>query len=310
MKKRFLLFIVFLLLICSFGCAKSDKITHHSIVDMIYYPFEEIMKRANDAVLAKCVKIHDYPEGYREIEFEIEKRYFGEESGNILVMPDDDNTTYAVNGYSYESSIIKYEEGQRYFLILSHAHTPVVDHEEYTFIVGFIPVEGISEKSLYYGKTPAESEDELFRELTKSVENMDSYLAGYDASNNPPYNGRKYIETDNEEEIIIGSDYVLTIRIDIKAFDKVTRDRDVYYCTVLNDIKGTCERGQELIIVFPKNRVKPGEEYTVGLHLPYSEFDEKKPDPSEYINPKLLIPSSKKVFLSMSEEEIIAVLES
>lgn len=313
MKKRFILLIVFLLLNCLFGCSKSGNPGvrfSHSISDMIYCSFEEILKRANDAVLAKCIKIHDYPEGYQIIEFEIEKRYFGEDSGNIFVMPEND-TTYAVNGYSYESSIIRYEEGQRYFLILSHSHTPVVDHDVYSFSVDFIPVEGITEKSLHFGKTPAECEDELFRELTKSFDNMDAFLTEYDASENLLYTGRKYVNTDDETVIIKESDYILKIVIDYRTMEKIASpDREVYQCTVLKAIKGTCEEGQELMIVFPENRVKPGEEYIVGLHLPYSELSKNKPEPREYINPKLLILSSKKIFLSMSEEEISAVLEN
>lgn len=312
MKKRLLL-ITALLVSFMMGCSKpaeSGKVFSGSITQAVYYPFEEIMKFANEAVLAKCIKIHSYPEGYSWIEFKIEKRYFGEESEkNIFIYCE--NTIIEMNeyGYSYEKSDSLYEEGKLYYLVLSRFINPITEHHDvYSPLVDLIPFEGIADKSLFYGKSPSECNDMLFCELTKSTDNIDAYLTNFDASENPLYRGRKYIETDDETEIIKNSDYILQVVIMEKTMEDLSLGKDFYECVIINSIKGDFEQGWDVTIGFPKNSVTKGEEFIIALNYVCEESEKNNlPEPQ---NHWLLAPSSLKLSLSMSEEEIMNVLHS
>lgn len=310
--KKWLCIFLFMFSLCAFvGCTRSDKSITNSITQLKYYPLNQIMTFANEAVLAECVGTHTYPEGYGEIEFVVKKRFFGEESNTVIYVYCE-NTINEVEeySYSYDSSIITYENNKNYYLILSRSIHAELEHDVYTLLVDYIPTEDISEKSLFYGRTPAECQDDLFREITQSAEKMDAYLSGYDASSNLLYRGRKYLTTDDETVIIRESDYIFRILIGERTMGELALDKEIHNCTIVRSIKGEYEEGWELFIPFPKNLVSQGEEYIIALNLPYDELAEEKPDASAIHDRKVLVASSKKFFLSMTEEEIINILEN
>ncbi len=311
MKKQLCIYLV-LIIMCAFvGCTRSNKSITKSITRHKYYPLDQIMTFANEAVLAECVGTHTYPEGYSELEFVVKKRFFGEDSNNIIfVYFEDTINEVAEYSYSYDSSIIRYENNKNYYLILTRSIHPELEYDEYTLLVDYIPEEDISENSLFYGRTPAECQDDLFREITQSTEKMDAYLTGYDASSNLLYRGRKYLTTDDESVIIKESDYIFRILIGERTMEPVAPNKEIYNCTIVRSIKGEYEQGWELIIPFPKNLVSQGEEYIIALNIPFDELAEEKPDASAIHDKKVLVASSKKFFLTMTEEEIIQILET
>ena len=311
MKKQLCIYLI-LLTICTFvGCTRSNKSIAGNTTQLIYYPLDQIMTFANEAVLAEFVGTHTYPEGYSELEFVVKKRFFGEDSNSVIfVYFENTINEVAEYSYSYDSSIIRYENNKNYYLILSRSIHPELEHDEYTLLVDYIPVEDISEKSLFYGRTPAECQDDLFREITQSAEKMDAYLTGYDASSNLLYRGRKYLTTDDESVIVRESDYIFRILIGERTMELFAPDKEIYKCTVVKSIKGKYEQGWELFIPFPKNLISSGEEYIIALNIPFDELAEEKPDASAIHDKKVLVASSKKYFLTMPEEEIIYILDN
>ena len=239
---------------------------------MMYLTFEEALLSSTDVVVARYIGNRPFGETLTEYEFMVTDRVLGNAASRIFVYVADSNNT--IIGYDaplgYNEAKLSFKSGTDYLLVLDRLwQADAKTHEDgYLFISSLIiNLDNPSESTMY--------NDPLYVHATKldfrknlSRETILAFVRAYTANNTP---GRDHIRSSNIEDIIGGSPYVLVVEIG-KPYrlvdEQVTRDwmeTDIYYCTVVQTLKGDIKVGYELTMVFFADTVKPGERRIIAV---------------------------------------------
>ncbi len=237
-----------------------------------YYTFYEIIQYATDVIRAKFVGVTFEQDGCIHYEFEVVESYRGlglEET--IIVDELAIDGCVIVSGLSFSTYDIRYKVGNDYLLFLTRR---VDDFSgEYSLnTVSDILVVAVNEngkaclssgESMYYGEDLSMhiGSDEIAKAFEN--ESLEEYVVDL-IKDNPMFEGREYIDSEDVSEILKASDFVIEIEIiEEHPIKNETGLRDNFICELVAIYKGEREK-TDLTVIFPAGTVEIGKRYIVA----------------------------------------------
>mgnify|MGYP005779621205 CR=1 FL=1 len=252
-----------------------------------YMTFEELLNCASDVVIGTCVGVDVY-NSYKEYKFNVEKRFWGEDSDDLIYVYVPNRTVTIVDtNITYGLYDIVYEENESYYLVLTRTVDVYLDHDRYMNVGAniYLPVDN-SKTLQMYGQ-------ELTKHSSISTNDLTNYFASYNTNNVAKYSGIDYIKSNDKATIINSSDFVLRVEVLEEVYAGIADDRNTYDCNVIAAYKGDVEIESTVRIVFPKDAVVIGGEYILALY----EFDN--------VTPRSFVYSSKNSLFNVNEADTI-----
>jgi len=248
---------------------------------MMYLTFEDAAHSATDIVIAEFVTQRPFGQTATEFEFIVHERISGDAAEIIFVYAfNDADFSVAGIGHSFADGERRFKEGESYLLLLEKIGDVYASfhHNGFFFITDLILDLSNPSKSTMYGEPlTAHSSGINFNIRNLTREDIISYVGGL-AQNNIPI--RSFIASENLEDIIEGSPYVLVVeiteprRMASQGFGSDLRSTDIYYVTVVESLKGDIQIGDVIRVIFFADTVFLGEKHIVSIvprvqHDPY-----------------------------------------
>jgi hypothetical protein len=225
----------------------------------IYYSFEGVLSVfVTDVAVGQYVGHRAFGEALTEYEFIVSDRVLGSAADRIFVYTENREFDFAFIG------------DRDYMLPLTQIGLPhAKTHDDgYTLPRGIVIDLNEPPNSVMQNQPLSKHSNGLdFGHRGLSAEQIKTYVSEL-TKNNPP--GRDFIRSERIEDILEGSPNVLIVEIGrpYRPLDmQVTTDwmeTDIYYCTVVQTLKGGKEPGYEFIMIFLADTVKQGEQHIIA----------------------------------------------
>ena len=216
--------------------------------------FEYLLSESTDVVIAQYINSKPFGETLTENEFAVSDRILGNAPDKIFI-------------YS-EGSGNLFNTGIDYLLPLSKIRgvTAKTHEDGYVLLFNLIIDLNNPQKSTMHGELLTLRSVGLdFSDQNLSKTQIVSYVQEKTKNNKP---SKDYIKSDRIEDIIYDSPNILFIEVNkdglLTSPRTVWASSDIYWCTVVQTLKGNIEPGFELVMVFFADTVKPGEQYIIA----------------------------------------------
>ena len=228
--------------------------------------FEEALAEyATDVVVAKYVSHKPFGERktLMEYEFAVLDRVLGNAADKIFIYT-------SVEDIGDDLGALNLPDGftdSEYLLALRKINQPIAHtHEDgYTFIRSIVINLDEPSRSMMVGESLSRHSDGLdFSKKSLSRKSIVSYVKEL-TKDNPQKS--EPIRSEKTQDIMNGSPYVLVVEVN-ELFKSPRTDWmsiDTYYCTAVKVLKGTIKPGQEFLVTFPADTVRPGEQHIVAV---------------------------------------------
>ena len=271
---------------------------------MMYLTFEDAAKMATDIVVAQYIERRPFGQNLTEFEFAVHERVLGNAADRIFVYVRN-NASFSVVGADV-SRMDNYRpfttEGQYLLILTKIANVFANTHEDgFRFLTDIMldvnnPIEG----TMYGEPLAMHAEGINFNSRNLTSETIISYLGTLTRNNTP---AREYIRSDNLQDIMEGSPYVLIVeiteprRLQRDAWSSDWASTDIYFTTVVEVLKGDKQIGDIVQVIFFADTVFPGERHLVSI------------EPRDPDNPHFYGLTSRHSLHSMDQlDEIVALL--
>jgi len=307
------LMIVMALTACGVSSGMQPNIGHSPtgggtiLASAIYLTLEDAAELATDVVVARYVTQRPFGQSITEFEFAVEERILGSAADTIFVYVQHNVRTHMIDtDISFSESNISFSAATQYLLMLERiVSTQSAMHEEGFWIIGnhVINLDNPSMSTMYNEPISQHSTGMDFNSRRLSSDMIISYISDLTRNNTP---SRTPIRSDDLEEIIEGSPYVLIVEVgepwrlaqDIRQSDGVI-PTDIFHTTVVGVLKGDMEVGDIVIMVFYADTVAQGERHIIAI----------EPVPGTYEYFHMFTTRGNHSLFSLSQlEEILSVL--
>lgn len=231
-----------------------------------YVTFEEALLLSTDIVVAQYVGYRSFGDNSIEFEFVVLERVLGESADRIFVYAINSTSTTigAIESISYKDSDLSFYAGGQYLLVLERIWLPhsKVNENGYMLVRNLVVDLDNPQNSAMYGE-PLHLHSELnFSRGCLSREQIVDYAREI-AKNN--HTDMDHIKSLDVTEVVEGSDYILLVEInELHSMARTDfQHTDVFFCTVIQVIKGDLEPGFELGMIFLADTVQPGEQHII-----------------------------------------------
>jgi hypothetical protein len=239
---------------------------------IMYLTFEDAAKMATGIVVAQYVERRPFGQNLTEFEFIVHERIFGNAADRIFVYVRN-NATFSVVGADF-SGMENYRpfttEGRYLLLLTKIANVFANTHEDgFLFLTDLmLDLNNPGEGTMYGDPVALHAERINFNSRNLTSDMVTSYLGELTQNNTP---AREYIRSDNLQDILEGSPYVLIVEIteprrllrELRSTDWASTD--IYFVNVIEVLKGDMEVGSVLRVVFFADTVFPGERHIVSI---------------------------------------------
>ena len=300
MKKAIMLMIVFILLLCACTgslSSPSPTINDGDILDentpneppktpehgdsnhysYSYIKFEEaILEFSTDIVVAQYIGQKPFGKKAIEFEFAVKERILGDAPDRILVYAEpvsdaDIDVVGSEREINYRKGHLSFDTGTEYMLVLGKSSSPYLKtpDDAYSFIRDIVVDLNDPSKSTMYSGSMSQHSKVLEFSKSSTREEIVSYVEEVVRGYDPPR--MDYIKSDKIEDAINGSSNIWVIEISnpLRLSDEVPEtdwmDTDIYYCTVVEILKGGIKAEDEIAVIFFADTVKTGETYVVAV---------------------------------------------
>ena len=107
MKKLAFVLCILIMAVPLFGCESSDEERQITLISKNYVTLENLIDCVSDIVKAKCLTVPEAEDG-REYTFQIEERFLGEDTGEVIVVRTNNHERSTISKVSF----LKYRESQ------------------------------------------------------------------------------------------------------------------------------------------------------------------------------------------------------
>ena len=226
-----------------------------------YETFESVIEMATDVVVAEFVTKRSL-QGASEYEFIVHERVFGNAPDRIFAY-----VVYAEMSRGFAAPEFRFTTGTQYLLALTKLADVYSRFHEggFTFATDLILDLNDPSRSTMSNEPLSMHSRMNFNSRNLTSESIVSYVRTLSRA---PFEtaGRVYITSNNLEDIINGSPYVLVV--EINEPNRIAREgmrTDIYYATVAEVLKGDMQVGDLLRVVFFAGTVFPGETHIVSI---------------------------------------------
>ena len=168
---------------------------------------------------------------------------------------------------------IVYADGKAYYLLLQHRGNTFSGD---VYVVPSwslcLPVNDLSNATMYGELLLKHSKIERLDTESDLISYVLDYFKNYNISGDR-YFGTPYVKSDKIEDIVLGSDVVLRVRISEKPLSPQSAVNEFYKCTITEILKGDDEVGREFNAVFEKDSLMVGEEYIITFNVTEPGFE-------------------------------------
>jgi len=170
--------------------------------------------------------------------------------------------------YDYSTTQNPYELGESYILVLERKDS-VYDGEVFLIVADiYVPLEGENINEIRQYNQPIDNNVFTISDWVTYVNNViDKDSDTYNSLNSTI----EYVDSNDINEILNGSKYVVRVRIN-EMYVEGRTNRDTYNCTVLHEFTGEIDNfkgnsnSKEILIPFFKGTIEPGSEYIIMLN--------------------------------------------
>jgi hypothetical protein len=269
MKKILILIIAILSFFALIACASTDaeEMQYSIFVDtsmsVFYLTFEQALMFATDVVIAQYIGHRPFRESLIEVEFRVVDRIFGNAADTIFV--------YLSNPHSSGRRESPFNPGTNYLLPLSALRGAMRrTHDDGYLLIRdlVINLDNPTLSQMYRESVSLHGVSLDFDSASLTAAQIISFVEQKTMNNTP---ARPFIRSENIEDIILGSPYVLVVEVNeprrlVSA--QGTRDWmeiDIFYVSVIDVLKGDVEVGAELPVGFFAYTVQTGQRHIVAI---------------------------------------------
>lgn len=237
--------------------AQSSDDRVYANASMKYLEFDEALELSN-LIVSGTVRQIDCHAEYDAYQIEISNCIKGEVTGTIEVRNYLTEYVYEYQDeYRTGSTNTNYEVGNEYLFVLEYIDS-VYDSEYIIMSDIYIPFSDDAESTIMSSKIDIGDEN---MSVTAYVEQFK-----YDSYEEKGALSIGYVDSEDLQEIVRGSKYVLEVKIE--ELLRETEITDIYYCKVMNAITGdpSVDEDGYIMVPFFKDTVSKGEEYILLLN--------------------------------------------
>jgi len=236
----------------------------------VYRTFEEALLASTDVIIAQYVGHKDFGETLIVYEFVVHERVLGNAADRFFVYLENIYATTTRRELASSNVNMLFENSTSYLLALEKLWgADLKTHEDgYIFINNLVVnLDNPSESNMYNEPLSKHSTKLDFNNSNLSREQIISFVSELTANNTL---SREHIRSGNIEDIISGSHYVLVVEINeaLRLLnEQASRDwmeTDIYYCTIIQTLKGDIEVGHKMSMVFFADTVKTGQQFIIA----------------------------------------------
>jgi len=261
----------------SAALSNDSQNTNKNESSVVYQTFEEALLTSTDVVKVHYVGHRPFGDSLTEYEFKVLERILGDAADTIYVYVANESVSIlgGLSSMSYNQGDIMFNAETNYLLPLQRLRGAMLrTHDDgYTFIHNLIVNLDNPSLSIMYNESLSIHSSELSFDNRNLRENQIISFIENRVVNNPPM--RAHIRSDNTDDILLGSQYILVIEINeprrlMNA--QTTRDwmeTDIYFCTIVSVLKGNIDVGFDISVVFFANTVQTGEQHIVAVERLY-----------------------------------------
>lgn len=278
--KRIVIYSVILLIVTFFAaCSSTNNLSTEtpSSSDIVgtsiskfteYITFEEALLRSTDIVVAQYVGRRNFGENSIELEFVVMERVIGNSADSIFVYATNTNSSTIGNNtsISYNNLDLPFNVGGQYLLALKRAWFPhsKIHEDGYILVRNLIVDLENPQNSMMYTEALYLHFELDFNRGHLSGDQIIEYARELARNNLPAI---EYIMSSDVAEVAGKSEYILLVEVDELRSMALTdfQHTDIFYCTVVQVIKGNIEPGFELAMVFLADTVRPGEQHIIAV---------------------------------------------
>ena len=233
-----------------------------------YMTFEEALLLSSNVVVAQYVGYRNFGDETIEFEFAVLESVLGDSADRIFVYARNANESIMARTSIdlYNNTELNFRVGGQYLLVLRRIWSPhrKVQENGYNIVSNIvIDLENPQNSSMYNEPLYLHSELDFRRGRLSEAQIID-YVREITKNNPPPV---EYVMSSCVTEIVEGSDYILLIEVnELRSMARTDiQHTDIFYCTVVQVIKGALEPGFELAMVFLADTVRPGEQHIIAV---------------------------------------------
>jgi len=241
-----------------------------------YFTFEEaVIKYSTDVVIAQYINQKPFGKKLIEFEFSVQERIMGDAPERIFVYAEpsgdaDIDVVGIERTVDYRKGYLTFDTETDYMLVLTKTGSPYSrTHEDGYLFIRDIVVNLIDPpKSTMYSEPLLQHTKDMDFSKNATRQEMVSYVGEIVKGYDPPR--RDYIKSEETKDIVSGSSNIWVIEISnpLRLSDEVPEtdwmDTDIYYCTVVEVLKGGIKAGEEVAVIFFADTVKSGETFVIA----------------------------------------------
>ena len=253
----------------------SDGVSEHASYE--YVTFEGALEEVNDVVIAQCIGYRPFGEDFTEIEFLVSEWVVGEpraiegDVNRIFVYVDNHLDAFVEgDGVDFQPSMLTLMHGTDYLLPLLRNGGPYSNTPDNSFSFGngdiVIDLDD-PENSVMYTEPLYNHTTGLNLSGGMTRDEIIAYVEERTEGN--PLRIPDFIRSEEIEDIINGSPNVWIVEINearrLTSGTSVWMSTDIYYVTVIENLKGDAVVNDDLNVMFFANTVFPEEHHIIAV---------------------------------------------
>ena len=238
-----------------------------------YLTFEEALAEfATDVVVASYVQRQPFGRNLTEFEFLVQERVLGNAADRIFVYAENINTDVGGIGVdvAYRPGDLVFVPGTDYMLVLGSISSPYAKtHDDgFVFIRNIVVDLDDPSNSIMYNESLSLHSSALEFDGSTSRQSLISHVSDLTRNNRP---ARGFIKSEAVEDIVNESPHIWVVEVGNAlrlSTEQITADwmeTDLYYCTVVQVLKGDKDIGFRFVMTFFADTVRPGEQHVIAV---------------------------------------------